>query len=53
MNTNIKILIAAFLFYLAENCYFGFNSLPQSAAEGFCDMIVIFLMIAAAIWNKK
>ena len=53
MNTNIKILIAAFLFYIAENMYFGFNLKALSSAEGFCDMVVVFLMLAAMLWSSK
>jgi hypothetical protein len=51
MNTNIKILIGAFIFYIAENMYFGWNQRPLSSGEGFCDMIVLFLMLTAVLWR--
>lgn len=53
MNTGIKILIGAFVFYIAQNMYFGFNQKALSSAEGFCDMVVVFLILAAMLWSGK
>ena len=45
MNKSLKIFITTFLFWIAENLYFGFNIKALSPAESFCDSVVAFLIL--------
>ncbi len=40
-------LYASVIFYILENCWFGWNSEPSCTAERVCDFIVLTLLYVA------
>ena len=44
MKTYHYWFIAAAIFYIAENWWFGWNSKPSCTAERVCDYIVLILV---------
>lgn len=41
-NLAILIAVLSFMFWIAQNFYFGWNKESQSALESFCDWLTIF-----------
>jgi len=41
-NLAILIGVTAFIFWIAQNQYFGWNKEAESALEGFCDALSLF-----------
>jgi len=46
-------LLFSLLFFIAENCYFGWNRQPCCNAERYCDLIYQFSFIMGAINYAK
>lgn len=42
-------LVFAAVFFIAENCYFGWNRQPSCKAERICDMFVLYLCLYALV----
>lgn len=40
-----RLVIIAFLFWLAETAFFGWNKTPQSSAERVCDYLALIILV--------
>jgi len=52
MRLNLWVILSV-LFYVAENCYFGWNRYSSGMAESVCDFIVRWLLFVGIFFSAK